>query len=157
MAADDELGFLYASDEEHAVFKYHAAPDAPAEPICTFATGDGIKGDREGIAIYKCPDGTGYLLLSSQGNSTVKVYRREGDNEFLGTVDTLGSHRTDGLDVTPCPAGPQFPKGFLVCHNSRGKNFVLYAWEDVAGSALKVDTSYTPRRKAPAAPAREGP
>ncbi len=149
MVADDELGFLYASDEEHAVLKFHADPERGGGLIHKFALGDGIKGDREGIAIYKCADGTGYLLLSSQGNSTVKVYTREGDNKFLKTVNTVGAWRTDGLDLTWRAAGPKFPHGFLVCHNSRGRNFVLYAWEDVAAEDLKIRKDYDPRKGKP--------
>ncbi|NQT87186.1 phytase [bacterium] len=152
MVADDELGFLYAADEGRAVLKFHADPRKGSGLIRTFATGDGIRGDREGIAIYDCGDGDGYLLLSSQGNSTVKVYTRKGDNTFLKTVDTVGATDTDGLDVTACPAGPAFPKGFLVCHNSPGRQFVLYAWEDVAAEDLRVSTKRDPRRASSAAP-----
>lgn len=47
--------------------------------IVAFAKSDGISGDREDLAIYKSGNGTGYLLLSSQHNSTINVYRREGD------------------------------------------------------------------------------
>ena len=146
MVADDELGFLYAADEDRAVLKFHADPERGAEPVARFALRDGIAGDREGLALYPCADGTGYLVLSSQGNNTVKVYAREGDNRFLKTIDTVGARDTDGLDVTPCPAGPTFPHGFMVCHNSPGRQFVLYAWEDVAGKELKVRSDYNPRR-----------
>ena len=151
MAVDDELGYLYASDEEHALLKFHADPAKGDALVARFALGDGIKGDREGIAVYPCADGAGYLLVSSQGNSTVKVYAREGNNRFLKTIDTVSSHRTDGLDVTPCAAGPRFPHGFLVCHNSRGKNFVLYDWRAVAGTDLKTTVGHDPR----ATPARQ--
>lgn len=154
MVVDDELGFLYVADENHAVLKFHADPDRGNGLVSKFAIGDGIRGDREGIAIYKCRGGTGYILLSSQGNNTVKVYAREGENRFLATVNAEGAHKTDGLDVTSCPAGPRFPNGFLVCHNDRGRNFVLYAWEDVAAGGLKLRTDYDPR-KASVSPARE--
>jgi len=155
MVADDELGLLYAAVETRAVLKFRADPDAGNTPIAQFALGDGIQGDREGIAIYKRPDGTGYILLSSQGNSTLKVYAREGGNRFIKTIVAEGAVDTDGIDVTPCPAGPLFPRGFLVCHNSPGRNFVLYAWEDIAGDDLAVCTAYDPRaggRRAPPSP-----
>jgi 3-phytase len=137
MVADDELGVLYASDEENAILKFRAAPDARGEPVAIFAKGDGIDGDREGLAIYKTSPRTGYLLVSSQGNHTVKIYRREGDNAFLKTIETVGAYRTDGLEVTSHPLGKQFPHGLLVCHNSRGDNFVAYPWDAIAGDTLE--------------------
>jgi len=146
MVADDELGFLYAADERNAVLKFHADPARGNALLQKFATDDGIRGDREGIAIYHADEATGYLLLSSQGNDTVKVYAREGDNRFLKTVFTMNSSHTDGLDVTSRPAGPDFPKGFLVCHDSPGRRFVLYPWQDVAGADLRISTAYDPRK-----------
>ena len=148
MVADDELGFLYACDERHAVLKFEADPVRGDKLVQKFAVRDGVRGDREGIAIYHCPDRTGYVLLSSQGNSTVKVYARQGDNRFITTIDTVGAHDTDGLDITSCAAGPMFPKGFLVCHDTRGRRYVLYRWEDVAGTGLKVVPGYNPRNSA---------
>jgi 3-phytase len=138
MVADDELGFLYASDEENAILKFRADPEASGEPVAIFARGDGIDGDREGIAIYKTSPTTGYLLVSSQGNSTVKIYQREGDNKFLKTIDTVGAYRTDGLDVTSHPLGKRFPHGLLVCHDSRDDNFAAYPWEAIAGETLEL-------------------
>jgi 3-phytase len=83
LVADDELGYVYASDEPNAVRKYYADPDrGNNDQIVAFATGDGIAGDREGLAIYRCPGGTGYLLLSDQNGTDVKVYRREGDTRW---------------------------------------------------------------------------
>jgi len=124
MVADDELGFLYAADEQHALLKYHADPARGHKLVHKFAVRDGVRGDREGIAIYHCADGTGYILLSSQGNSTVKVYARQGDNHFITTIDTVGAHDTGG------------------------RCYVLYRWEDVAGTGLKVAPGYNPRRPA---------
>ena len=146
MVADDELGFLYACDEDYAVLKFHADPKRGDGLAGRFATGDGIQGDREGIAIYKCTDRTGYIVLSSQYDGTVKIYEREAGNRFLKTVHTLGSSLTDGLDVTSCAAGPRFPCGFLACHDHAGKQFVLYAWQDVAGTDLKVRYAHAPTR-----------
>jgi len=144
MVADDELGYLYASEEKVGVHKYHADPANGDEQLALFATGDAIYGDREGIAIYTCKGGTGYILLSSQGNTTVKIYPREGDpgsphnHTLIITIDTNGSTATDGLDVTNRQTSPAFPHGFLVKHNSQGNNFILYAWEDIAQDGLKI-------------------
>ena len=146
LVADDELGYLYTSDERKAVRKYHADPDSGDDSsIAAFALkADGIRGDREGLAMYKCADGTGYLLLSSQGSGTVKVYRREGEpgephqHPLLATIVTTGSSKTDGLDMTSAAAGTNFPSGFIIKHNAPKKNFALYSWEDAAQSFLKT-------------------
>ncbi|MDQ7053597.1 MAG: phytase [candidate division KSB1 bacterium] len=145
LVADDELGYLYACDETVAIRKFYADRDlGKDDQITAFAQKDGISGDREGIAIYKCADGKGYILVSSQGNSVVKVYPREGDNgdptkhSLIMTIDTKRSKETDGLDVTSRPAGPNFPYGFLVTHDSPNKRFNLYAWEDIAQSTLTI-------------------
>jgi 3-phytase len=145
LVADDELGFVYASDEPHAIRKFYADPArGDNNQIVAFATGDGISGDREGLGIYKCPGGTGYLVASSQGNSTVKIYRREGEagnphkHTLLTTIRTKGSKSTDGLDITNLPTSATFPKGFLVKHHASGKQFVLYAWEDIAKTYLRI-------------------
>jgi 3-phytase len=119
LVADDELGYVYASDEPHAIRKFYADPDRGDNgQIAAFGTGDGISGDREGLGIYKCADGTGYLVASSQGNSTVKVYRREGEagdphrHALLTTIVTNGSRETDGLDITNLPTSANFPQAF---------------------------------------------
>lgn len=145
LVADDELGYVYASDEPHAIRKFYADPArGDNNQIVAFATGDGIDGDREGLGIYKCPGGKGYLVASSQGNSTVKIYRREGEagdphkHTLLTTINTIGSSQTDGLDITNLPTSATFSKGFLVKHHSSGKQFVLYAWEDIAQNYLSI-------------------
>ena len=52
VAVDDELGYVYYSDEGAGVHKYHADPDAPKadEELALFAT-SGFTEDREGISI----------------------------------------------------------------------------------------------------------
>lgn len=138
LVADDDLGYVYASDETKAIRKYYANPDqGNDDQIVAFAKGDGIVGDREGLAIYKHPNGTGYLLLSSQHDSTIKIYRREGDggdprkHSLVATIKPVGASEADGLDVTSQPILPQYPDGFLVVHNAPGRQFKIYSWEKV--------------------------
>ncbi|NUM64896.1 phytase, partial [candidate division KSB1 bacterium] len=144
MVADDELGYVYISEEDCCVHKFHADPAMGNQRLAVFAQGDGIDPDREGLGIYGCADGTGYILLSSQGNKRVKVYRREGDpgnphsHSLVTTLYTPQVGGTDGLDVTNLPAGPTFPFGFMAKHNSSPKNFALIAWEDIAQTYLTI-------------------
>lgn len=143
MVADDELGWVWVADEDHAVRKYDADPDGGGGgPLASFALGDEVAGDREGLALYRCSAGRGFLLLSSQGDGTVKVYRREGEpddphrHRLLVTIATRGSSSTDGLDVVSSPL-PGYPQGLLAKHHSRGRNFVLYSWADMAQPPLE--------------------
>jgi 3-phytase len=110
----------------------------------------------EGLAIYYRPEGQGYLIVSSQGNNTFKVYTREGDNRYLLTIDPAAGaiddvNDTDGIAVTNRPTSSQFPNGFFVVQdgtNAGGnQNFKLYSWEDIAGGLLAVDTRWLPRRE----------
>jgi PKD repeat protein len=142
LVADDELGYLYSCEEDCCIHKFYADPDMGNTHLAAFAYTDGIEPDREGLGIYGCADGTGYLLMSSQGNKRVMVYRREGDpgnphsHTLVTTIYTPAVGGTDGIDVTSHPAGPNFPNGFLAKHNSGPKNFALIAWEDIAKDYL---------------------
>ena len=144
MAADDALGFLYVADESYAVLKFRAEPDAPGEPVAAFATGDGISGDREGIAIYQKPDGTGYIIVGSEADNTLKVYARGGENRFLATLHPVEAVRSDALEVTSAPIGEGFPDGLLVCHSSPAKSYFVYSWVDLVRGRLK--SALSPRR-----------
>lgn len=97
--------------------------------------------------------GTGYLLLSDQGDSgmkvpsSVKIYERQGANKFVKTVFTTDSRgrgdqqETDGLDVTSVSLPPLFPQGFVVTHDGFHSAFNLYRWEDFAQDDLATCSS----------------
>ena len=138
MCVDDELGFFYCSDERSAILKYEADPDKKNNMLLLkFATNDGIKGDREGLALYKKQNNEGYLVLSSQGNSSFKIYQRSRNNNFVKTVYPKGVSKTDGIAINSTPILPLFPNGLVVCHNDKNSNFVFYDWKDFA--RLKKD------------------
>lgn len=141
--ADDELGFVYIAEEGEGIHKFYADPDMGSDELALFATGDGISGDREGLALYACSDGTGYLILSSQGNSTFKVYERQGNNRFVKTIEPKdpqgnGGLGTDGLDVTASAAPPNFPNGFLVAHDDGASRYYIYDWAQVAQNDMTI-------------------
>jgi 3-phytase len=144
VAVDDELGYVYYADEDAGIHKWHADPDNPdaARELAMFAQ-TGYRGDREGLGVYARSDGTGYIVSVDQvpNQSVFNLYRREGEPgrphdhsqvvlRFLGGADS-----TDGLDVTSSPLGPDFPAGLLVAMNSRGRNFLLFNWLAIAGTA----------------------
>ncbi|MFQ5636660.1 MAG: phytase [bacterium] len=140
--ADDELGFVYITEEEEGIHKYYADPDKSPDRILFFAQGDGTVSDREGLALYGCQDGGGYLVLSSQGNSTIKIYEREGDNAFRKTLTPLDHNGksglgTDGLDVTSSAAA-NFPNGFVVVHDEHAFRYHVYDWARFAEGDLRI-------------------
>src|SRR5690606_25653377 len=83
--------------------------------------------DVEGVALWRGADGTGYLIASNQGADNYAVYRREGDNEFVGlfhiVADTArgidGASETDGIEVTSASLGEAYPEGLLVVQDGR--------------------------------------
>ncbi len=134
--ADDHLGQFYVSEEAVGIWKYGAEPEAGATRTQVAKVGDGhLFADVEGLAIAYGPNGTGYLMVSSQGNHSYVVYRREGNNEFVKKFRIAdgekvdGAQETDGIDVTTANLGPAFPNGVFVAQdgfNDKGnQNFKL--------------------------------
>jgi 3-phytase len=155
--ADDDLGFVYIAEESKGIWKFPAEPDATDTGRLIARVGQhGLKADVEGLAIYYAPGGKGYLIASSQGNSTFKVYTRDGDNTFVGTIDPQASKDiddvsdTDGIAVTNRPTSATFNQGLFIVQDGANKkgnqNFKLYRWQDIAADRLTVDTTVDPRK-----------
>ena len=104
-----------------------------------------IEGDPEGVSIYKTSNKEGYLVVSSQGNSTFNLYNRKTPYQYVGTFMILGAQGidevrdTDGIDVTSTQL-PGYPKGMMVAQdgfntNQKGKlfnqNFKYISFKDV--------------------------
>ncbi len=177
MVVDRETGVLYVGmEDEFGVFKMSAEPDQEEEPVLVQSIEeDYLQPDIEGLTIYYGPDGTGYLLVSSQGDSTYAVFSRQGDNEYLGSFvvadsgDIDQANESDGADVSNVALGDRFPNGLLVVQDgandeqyiseddeeleNSSTGFKFVPWENVAagfervyGESLVVDpASYHPR------------
>jgi 3-phytase len=145
-AADDELGHLYVAEEDVGLWKYAAEPDAGNARTSLDDVKNGhLTDDVEGVAIWYGANGTGFLIVSNQGEDNYAVYRREGANEHLGKFHVVansargvdGASETDGLDVVSAALGPQFPAGLLVVQDGRNlmpsarQNFKLASWQEV--------------------------
>ncbi|MCW5942472.1 MAG: phytase [Fimbriimonadaceae bacterium] len=137
VVVDDELGYVYCSDEAVGVRKYHADPDKGSEELALFATYP-FAGDREGIGLYLLPEGKGYVVVTEQldGDTRYHVFRREGDvtPHVHAPVKILagGADGTDGIEVSSAALGPTFPAGMLVAMNSGKKNFLVFDWKNLA-------------------------
>lgn len=140
VAVDDELGHVYYADEGDGIHKYAADPDGvtAGAQLAHFGR-EGFRGDREGIAIYAQPGGTGYVVCTDQipGNAEYHVFRREGEpgnpHDHTKTLQVFkgGADETDGIEITSQPLGPRFPKGLMVTMNSGPKNFLYFHWADI--------------------------
>lgn len=134
IAVDDELGYVYCSDENIGVRKYYADPEKGNEELALFGT-EGFTDDHEGISIYKTGEGTGYILVSDQQANQFQVFSREGTLEnphqhtWLGTIKT-STVESDGSESISQPLGDRFPKGMFVAM-SDDKTFQIYAWEEL--------------------------
>jgi len=142
--ADDEHGYLYVGEEDVAIWRYDAEPNAGTSRTVVDTVGAGrLKADVEGLAIYYGPNGTGHLIASSQGNDEFVVYERTGTNAHMGTFELAGVKNTDGIEVTNVGLGSQFAQGMFVAQNN-DKNFKFVPWQSIATSispALIIDVN----------------
>jgi 3-phytase len=145
--ADDELGHLYVNEEDGGLWKYAAEPDSGSERTLIDGTGKNghLKADVEGVSLWLGEDGEGYLVVSNQGADNYAVYRRAGDNAYVGQFHVVanaadnvdGASETDGLDVLNAALGERYPQGLLVVQDGRNiapeerQNFKYVSWADV--------------------------
>jgi 3-phytase len=148
--ADDETGQLYIAEENVGLWKYAAEPDGGTDRVQIDTTGDGgrLTDDVEGVALWLGREGSGYLVASNQGANDYAVYRREGDNAYIGHFHVVasatqgidGASETDGLDVSSVSLGDAYPDGMLVVQDGRNiapeerQNFKFVSWRDVAAA-----------------------
>ena len=145
--ADDTNHRLFVGEEDRGIWSFDARPGGSSEGILIAqTTPDGpLTADVEGLAIYTQPDAQkGYLIASSQGDSTYAVFDRAPPHTFRGRFqieyngELIGD--TDGLDVTSIAIGSEFPKGLFVIQDGffrdgkgkrRNHRFAYVSWRDV--------------------------
>ncbi|RZA18541.1 MAG: phytase [Lysobacteraceae bacterium] len=146
--ADDHDGTLYVNEEDVGLWRMSAEPDGgdAKRLVERIADNPAVKDDYEGLGLYDLGDGRGYLVVSSQGNDSYAVYRREGRQEYLGSfvvvADPLrgidGISETDGLEVSSRNLGPGFEHGAMIAQDGRNvmpvenQNYKYVPWESIA-------------------------
>jgi 3-phytase len=114
IAVDNELGFVYYSDEMHCIRKYYADPRQGDEELGCFGS-ENFKRDIEGISIAKYENDTGFLIVSDQQAHSFSIFDRK-TNTFIKQIN-LGTTETDGCEVTTVPLGNIFSTGLFVSMN----------------------------------------
>ncbi len=106
LVADEELEFLYASAATKGIWKIPADPYKGSSKVKVddVLRNRNLKMEIQGLDLFIGPKGKGYLLAVSQGNSSVAVYEREGDNRYLGSFVVTSSI------PSPTPPTPSEPK-----------------------------------------------
>lgn len=146
--ADDETGVLYVGEEDVALWRLPAEPDGgdAMTAVDRVEANPALKDDLEGVGLYDLGGGRGYIVVSSQGNDTYAVYRREGAQEYLGSFAVAadpalgidGISETDGLDVSSANLGPGLEHGAMVAQDGRNvlpvenQNYKIVPWKAIA-------------------------
>ncbi|UOB16241.1 phytase [Abyssalbus ytuae] len=122
VAVDDQLGFVYYSDEGVCIRKYYANPLKGNEELHCFGS-ENFKEDIEGIAIAVKENNEGYIIVSDQQRGQFNIFSRK-DNTFIKAIN-LSTIETDGCDVVTTPLGNTFKTGLFVAMNDDG-TFYFY-------------------------------
>lgn len=146
--ADDETGKVYIAEERGGVWEIGGEPEDPTPGKLVIKVGEnGLKGDVEGLAIFRLADGKGYLVLSDQGKSTFRVYKRDGAHDYIGSFTVKGAEDTDGIEIVDIGLGAKFPEGLFLCHTGAKSPcpVLLTSWGAIA-------RTFTPPLAVPKAP-----
>lgn len=130
VAVDDEMGFVYYSDEGVGIRKYYARPARGNEELALFGE-EGFQEDMEGIAIWPLGEGGGHLVVSDQQAHAIRLYDRNAPHGFVRSIK-YQAIETDGLEITPFTFDGRFPGGLLVAM-SEGKVFHFYSLDQLWG------------------------
>lgn len=154
--ADDVTETLYYGEEEFGVWKRDAGPKSNSDAVLVVSIADSaLVADVEGMSIYRVDEKEGFLVVSSQGDSSFAVFKLNGDNPYFGSFQ-IGDSRekgidgvsgTDGIDIANANFSADFPLGILVVQDdenstpAENQNFKLIDWRNVAGElGLETDT-----------------
>jgi len=133
IAVDHQLGYVYYSDEQVGIRKYHADPDSADVQLAIFGANE-FKEDNEGISIYTTSDREGYILISDQSANRFNVYSRQGsttnphEHKLIKSIP-FSTNNSDGSDITSVEL-PGYKRGLFVAM-SDNKTFQFYSWQQI--------------------------
>ena len=126
---DDENNLLFISEENKkgVLRSYELTNTLTLDDEFIIDDRNGyIVGDPEGLAILKQQNNKGYLIASSQGNSTFNIYERNRPHKYIKSFKIVGSKYTDqvsdtdGIEIVNLYLNADFPDGMMVVQD--GKN-----------------------------------
>jgi 3-phytase len=135
IACDDEWQRVvvcddYSDERGCQAFTYEGVKVGPEFGI------EELTADAEGIAIYRCADRSGYLIVSDQARDEFEIFRREDFAHlctFAMTCNGKRTHDTDGIDVFQS-AG--FPEGLFGacddCSDESEDELHVIPWPQIA-------------------------
>ncbi|MBY0313475.1 MAG: phytase [Phycisphaerales bacterium] len=149
IVADVKHGWLYVGEEQVGVWRYPLDPtrEEPRKLLdivqSSGATvGGNLSPDVEGVTIYEQADGSGWIIVSCQGQDRYAMYDRI-TGAYVGSFGLQlslpggGTDRvthTDGITALSTALGPKFPRGaFVVQDDNDGaaQNFKIVNWDDI--------------------------
>ena len=162
IVADDKKDVVYIASEDEGIYRYatrNGVLDPSSKVVVDTPQSSRLEADIEGLTLYYAANGAGYLIASSQGSSSFAVYERAFSsgraNAYVSSFQigssSVGSvSKTDGIDVSSLNLGGNLSGGAFFAHDGQGEtpsNYKIVPWTEVAGSALRVDTSQNPRSR----------
>lgn len=137
---DDATHTLFVAEEDVGIWKVPLGSAAlQASAFAKVGAKDGLVDDVEGLAIARKPDGTAWLVASSQGDNAYALFD-------LATGTAAGRFRingggiggtsdTDGIEVMLGDFGPQYPEGVFMAQDGdnapKAQNFKLLSWRAI--------------------------
>ena len=98
IAVDDQLGYVYYSDEGKGVRKYYADPEKGNDELALFAT-TGFTEDHEGISIYQLTDSTGRRFAYVDTKRLLLTDKIESYVDHQVSVTGTVRNTVDGQDL----------------------------------------------------------
>lgn len=153
IVADPAYRAVYIAAEDEGIFRYRLDGGILAidSKVVVDQIGSRLQDDVEGLTIYNRPDGTGYLLASSQGSNEYAAYLRRYENgqpnqhvsNFqIGQTDAFDAvQSTDGIDAVFGNFGPKFPNGLFIAHDGEGlspTHYKIVPWSNVQSVLTKA-------------------
>ena len=145
---DDQNRTLFISEEEvRGVLKSYRLDDSFdfSGPYIVDSRDGQIGGDPEGVSLYKTPNNSGYLILSSQGDSKFNLYDRNYPYDYI-TSFRIGSSKsidnvtdTDGIETINFNLSDEYPEGIMIAQDgynkdglwSKKQNFKFVSFQDI--------------------------
>lgn len=141
---DDDAGVLYVAQELRGIWRVDLGDALGTERayVDRVRREGPLGADVEGLTLWRGEDGRGYLIASVQGRNYYAVYRREGDNAYVGSFRIVAGggadavSGTDGIDVVSA-ALPGAPRGLFVAQDDENtdpaelQNFKYVSFDEV--------------------------